>query len=213
MSDRVLHQVVKGSGKAADLLADVAIFAKTNGSEDKELNRKDKPQTALKNLLQSFAPADAANFDIWAAINTLKGWEGGKVAETDLQRSVDVKLKKLMCETYKIVVRGQNGELHLYLQNTTTKKLYMYLRQSLEAVSTGLVFVFDLIASSADRLDFNRELLKCVHKSIDMSNTCAEDLDDSLGLKLEYTMKWGRDELVHEQLNEVLNEGVLSMDF
>ena len=166
----------------------------------------------MKNLLQSFAPADAANFDIWAAINKLIGWEGRKVAETDLQRSVDVKLKKLMCETYQIVAQG-NGELHQYLQNTTTQKLYEYLRQSLEAVSTGLVFVFDLIASSADRLDFNRELLKCVHKSIDMSNTCAEDLDDSLGLKLKYTMKWGRDELVHEQLNEVLNEGVLSTDF
>ena len=137
MSDRVLHQVVKGSGKAADLLADVAIFAKTNGSEDKELNRKDKPQTALKNLLQSFAPADAANFDIVAVITTLKEWEGGKKPETDLQRSIDVKLRMLMCETYHIVVRGA--------VDATAKHLYQYLRKSLEAVSMGLVFVFDLM--------------------------------------------------------------------
>ena len=172
MSDRVLHQVVKGSGKAADLLADVAIS-----------NPKDLPQTALKNVLQMIND-DAANFDILTVIKTLKKWEGGKDPESDLQRSIDVKLKKLICENYDIVEKGndlqylqntktkklyEKGNDLQYLQNTKTKKLYKYLRESLEAVNMGLVFVLDLKASSADRLDFNKDVLKCVHKSIDMS--------------------------------------------
>jgi hypothetical protein len=169
MSDRTLHQVVKGSGKAADLLADIAIFTEANSSEDKdhkELNPKDQPQTALTNVLQMIND-DAANFDILTVIKTLKKWEGGRDPETDLQRSIDVKLKKLICETYDIVEKG--NDLHQYLQNTTTKKFYKYLRESLEAVNMGLVFVLDSKASSADRLDFNKDVLKCVHKSIDMS--------------------------------------------
>ena len=164
MSDRVLHQVVKGSGKAADLLADVAILL----ADVAISNPKDLPQTALKNVLQMIND-DAANFDILTVIKTLKKWEGGKDPESDLQRSIDVKLKKLICENYDIVEKGNDDDDLQYLQNTKTKKLYKYLRESLEAVNMGLVFVFDSKASSADRLDFNKDVLKCVHKSIDMS--------------------------------------------
>ena len=164
MSDRVLHQVVKGSGKAADLLADVAILL----ADVAISNPKDLPQTALKNVLQMIND-DAANFDILTVIKTLKKWEGGKDPESDLQRSIDVKLKKLICENYDIVEKGNDDDDLQYLQNTKTKKLYKYLRESLEAVNMGLVFVLDSKASSADRLDFNKDVLKCVHKSIDMS--------------------------------------------
>jgi hypothetical protein len=41
----------------------------------------------------------------------------------------------------------------------------------------------------------------------------SSSLGSSLWLKLKYTMMWGRDELVHEQLSEVQNEGILSTDF
>jgi hypothetical protein len=209
MSDRLLYQVVKGSGMAANLLADIAIFKEAISNEGKGLNPKDKPQSALKSVLEMInkdclekrAPKDdAANFDIVAVITTLKEWEGGKKPETDLQRSIDVKLRMLMCETYHIVVRGA--------VDATAKHLYQYLRKSLEAVSMGLVFVFDLNVSSDVPQDFNEELLKCVHKSIDMSNSSS----NSLGIKLKYTMKWGRDELVYEHLKEVLNERIISTD-
>ena len=69
--------------------------------------------------------------------------------------------------------------------------------------------VFDLKALSAD---FSLELLKCLLKSISAAK--GNPLDTEMTwYKLKYIMLWGRDELVHEQLKEVLNEGVLSTDF
>ena len=164
-------------------------------------------------MLQGLASAadDAASYDIFAAISTLKKWEDGKDVETDVQRSIDVKLRKLVCVSYSIVPKGAD--------NATTKDLYKYLRESLEAVSTGMVSVFDLKASSAD---FNGELLKCLLKSIDTSSSAGhKSLDphkawDKLKYakawdKLKYAMLWGRDDLVHEQLSKVLHGGVLCM--
>ena len=81
MSDRLLYQVVKCSGMAANLLADIAIFKEAISNEGKGLNPKDKPQSALKSVLEMInkdclekrAPKDgAANFDIVAVITTLK---------------------------------------------------------------------------------------------------------------------------------------------
>ena len=216
---------MKGSGKAADLLADVVIITDALTSEDKKLTPNDQAQAELEQVLKNLAPAaaDAAsNFDIFAAINTLKKWEDsdGQLAETDVQRTIDVKLRKLLCVSYNIVQKGAG--------NATTKSLYRYLRESLEAVSkgrrksanygasagVGLVSVFDLKASSAD---FNLELLKCLLKSIDRSSStisAAKGLPSISAIvldKLKYIMLWGRDELVREQLKEVLNEEVLSM--
>jgi hypothetical protein len=225
LPDPVLHQVLKGSGKAADLLADIVIITDALTSEDKKLTPNDQTQADLEQVLKILVPAaaDAAsNFDIFAAINTLKHWEDsyGKLAETDVQRTIDVKLSKLLCVSYNIVQKGAG--------NATTKSLYRYLRESLEAVSkgrgksanygasagAGLVSVFDLKASSAD---FNLELLKCLLKSIDRSSSTISAAKGLLGFsaivldKLKYIMLWGRDELVREQLQEVLNEEVLSM--
>jgi hypothetical protein len=222
LPDPVLHQVLKGSGKAADLLADIVIITDALTSEDKKLTANDQTQADLEQVLKILVPAaaDAAsNFDIFAAINTLKHWEDsyGKLAETDVQRTIDVKLSKLLCVSYNIVQKGAD-----------TKSLYKYLRESLEAVSkgrrksanygasagAGLVSVFDLKASSAD---FNLELLKCLLKSIDRSSSTISAAKGLLGFsaivldKLKYIMLWGRDELVREQLQEVLNEEVLSM--
>ena len=216
---------MKGSGKAADLLADIVIITDALTSEDKKLTPNDQTQADLEQVLKNLAPAaaDAAsNFDIFAAINTLKKWEDsdGKLAETDVQRTIDVKLSKLLCVSYNIVQKGAG--------NATTKSLYKYLRESLEAVSkgrrksanygasagAGLVSVFDLKASSAD---FNLELLKCLLKSIDRSSStisAAKGLPSISAIvldKLKLIMLWGRDELVREQLQEVLNEEVLSM--
>ena len=213
---------MKGSGKAADLLADIVIITDALTSEDKKLTPNDQAQAELEQVLKNLAPAaaDAAsNFDIFAAINTLKKWEDsdGQLAETDVQRTIDVKLSKLLCVSYNIVQKGAD-----------TKSLYRYLRESLEAVSkgrrksanygasagAGLVSVFDLKASSAD---FNLELLKCLLKSIDRSSStisAAKGLPSISAIvldKLKLIMLWGRDELVREQLQEVLNEEVLSM--
>ena len=213
---------MKGSGKAADLLADIVIITDALTSEDKKLTPNDQTQADLEQVLKILVPAaaDAAsNFDIFAAINTLKHWEDsyGKLAETDVQRTIDVKLSKLLCVSYNIVQKGAD-----------TKSLYKYLRESLEAVSkgrrksanygasagAGLVSVFDLKASSAD---FNLELLKCLLKSIDRSSStisAAKGLPSISAIvldKLKLIMLWGRDELVREQLQEVLNEEVLSM--
>jgi hypothetical protein len=225
LPDPVLHQVLKGSGKAADLLADIVIITDALTSEDKKFTPNDQTQADLEQVLKILVPAaaDAAsNFDIFAAINTLKHWEDsdGQLAETDVQRTIDVKLSKLLYVSYNIVQKGAF--------NATTKSLYRYLRESLEAVSkgrrksanygasagAGLVSVFDLKASSAD---FNLELLKCLLKSIDRSSFAisAAKLDISAyslwWYKLKYTMRMGRDDLVREQLSEVLNEKVLSM--
>ena len=209
---------MKGSGKAADLLADVVIITDALTSEDKKLTPNDQAQAELEQVLKNLAPAaaDAAsNFDIFAAINTLKEWEDsdGQLAETDVQRTIDVKLSKLLCVSYNIVQKGAG--------NATTKSLYKYLRESLEAVSrgrrksanygasagAGLVSVFDLKALSAD---FSLELLKCLLKSISAAK--GHPLDTEMTwYKLKYIMLWGRDELVREQLKEVLNEEVLSM--
>ena len=216
---------MKGSGKAADLLADIVIITDALTSEDKKLTPNDQTQADLEQVLKILVPAaaDAAsNFDIFAAINTLKHWEDsyGKLAETDVQRTIDVKLSKLLCVSYNIVQKGAG--------NATTKSLYRYLRESLEAVSkgrrksanygasagVGLVSVFDLKASSAD---FNLELLKCLLKSIDRSSStisAAKGLPSISAIvldKLKFITMWGRDELVREQLQEVLNEEVLSM--
>ena len=149
--------------------------------------------------MQLATPAgDAAKIDINAVVKKLKEWEESN-AETDIQRSVDVKLRKLFCESYRIVRKGKS--------DATAKNLYKCLRESLEAVGEDLVFVFDLKNSSAD---FNRELLKCALKSIDRSSTSAGDsLGQRAWYKLKYTMR-ARDDLVPEQLIEVLNEGVLN---
>jgi hypothetical protein len=165
----------------------------------------------LKQVLQGLASAadDADSYDIFAAISTLRKWEDGKDAETDVQRSIDVKLRKLVCVSYSIVPKGAD--------NATTKHLYKYLRESLDAVSTGMVSVFDLKASSAD---FNGELLKCLLKSIDTPSSAGnKSLDpkkawDKLKYakawdKLKFAMLWGRDDLVHEQLSKVLQGRVL----
>jgi len=209
LPDPVLHQVVKGSGKAADLLADVVIITDALTGEDKELNSKDEAQGELKQVLQDLVPAadDAANYDIFAAISALKTWEDDNIAETDIQRRIDIKLRRLLCVSYSIVQKGAN--------NATTKHLYKYLRESLEAVSTGMVSVFDLKGSSAD---FNGALLKCLLKSIDTSSSAGNNSLDpekawnklkyaKAWKKLEYIMRWGRDDLVREQLSEVLHEG------
>ena len=209
---------MKGSGKAADLLADIVIITDALTSEDKKLTPNDQAQAELEQVLKNLAPAaaDAAsNFDIFAAINTLKKWEDsdGQLAETDVQRTIDVKLRKLLCVSYNIVQKGAD--------DASTKSLYKHLRESLEAVSrgrrksanygasagAGLVSVFDLKALSAD---FSLELLKCLLKSISAAKGNSLDTEMTW-YKLKYIMLWGRDELVREQLKEVLNEEVLSM--
>jgi hypothetical protein len=222
---------VKGSGKAADLLADVFILTDAHSSEDNDednflqdnlLNRKDQAQAILKDVLQILATAasDAPKIDTRAVIQKpldgrsgidlrkmdtraaiqklLKGWEKEGRTQTDIQRSVDVKLRKLFCDSYEIVQKGPS--------EATTKKLYKYLRESLEAVGEGLVFVFDLRNSSAD---FNRELLKCALKSIDSSTSAGDSLLGRASYKLKYIMR-ARDDLVRDQLIEVLNEGFLN---
>jgi hypothetical protein len=221
---------VKGSGKAADLLADVFILTDAHSSEDNDednflqdnlLNRKDQAQAILKDVLQILATvaSDASKIDTRAAIQKpldgrssidlrkmdtraaiqklLKGWEKEGKTQTDIQRSVDVKLRKLFCDSYEIVQKGKS--------EATAQNLYKYLRESLEAVGEGLVFVFDLRNSSAD---VNRELLKCALKSIDSSTSAGDSLGRAC-YKLKYTMR-ARDDLVREQLIEVLNEGFLN---
>jgi hypothetical protein len=144
--------------------------------------------------MQLATPAgDAAKIDINAVVKKLKEWEESN-AETDIQRSVDVKLRKLFCESYSIVRKG-NGA-------ATAKKNYKTLRESLEAVNTGLVLVYDLENSLAD---FKLELLKCALKSFD---SCS-DSQKAACYKLKYTLK-ARDDLVPEQMKEVLIEGVLN---
>ncbi len=204
---------MKGSGRAADLLADVVILTDARSSDDIDedsllqdnlLKRMDQAQAALKDVLHQIlaTPAGyAAKIDTKAVVKKLKEWEEGK-AETDIQRRVDVKLRTLFCESYGIVRKGKS--------DATPKHLYKYLRESLEAVdqglSQGLVFVFDLKNSSAD---FNRELLKCALKSIDSSSSASDSLGQRAWYKLKFTMR-ARDDLIREQLMEVLNEGVLN---
>ncbi len=199
---------MKGSGRAADLLADVVLLTDARSEDidedsllqDNLLKRKDQAQAALKDVLHQIlaTPAgDAAKIDTKAVVKKLKEWEEGK-PETDIQRRVDLELRKLFCESYGIVQKGKS--------DATAKHLYKYLRESLEAVGQGLVFVFDLENSSAD---FNREFLKCALKSIDSSSTASDPLGQRAWYKLKYTIKC-RDDLVREQLIEVLNEGVLN---
>jgi len=188
-----VEQVVKGSGKAADLLADVVILTDVNGKGDSE--PKDQTQFQLNDVLQSLviSSEDAVDrYDIFEAIDTLKNWEHSDI-ETDIQRSTDVKLRSLMTESYSIVMKGAG--------NGTTKHLYKYLRETLEAVSTGLVFVFDLKEASSD---FNGALLKALMSSFERSDFAGKSLHEKAWYKLKYTMLWGRDDLVHEQLEEVL---------
>ena len=203
---------MKGSGKAADLLADIVIITDALTSEDKKLTANDQTQADLEQVLKILVPAaaDAAsNFDIFAAINTLKHWEDsyGKLAETDVQRTIDVKLSKLLCVSYNIVPQGAF--------NATTKlqkQLYRHLRESLEAVSTGLVSVFDLKATTASA-DFNLELLKCVVKSISADSVDMHNANNAkkTWYTLKYIMLWGRDDLIREHLSEVLDEEALSL--
>ncbi len=199
---------MKGSGGAADLLADVVILRKAYSSEENDednlLQPKDQAQAVLKEVihtlaLEALAPnsaGDAAKDETIAAIDTLKKWESAKGgSESDVQRSVDLKLRKLFCESYGIIPKGKS--------DATAKNIYKYLRHSLEAVGKGLVLVFDLKNSSAD---FNREMLKCALKSIDSFSSPGDSLGQRAWYKLKYTMK-SRDDLVPEQLIEVLNEG------
>ncbi len=166
-------------------------------------------QQEAKQVLKDLAPAadDAAKYDIFATIKTLKEWEDGKCEETDVQRSSDVKLIKLLCVSYNIVPQGAF--------NATTKlqkQLYRHLRESLEAVSTGLVSVFDLKATTASA-DFNLELLKCVVKSISADSVDMHNANNAkkTWYTLKYIMLWGRDDLIREHLSEVLDEEALSL--
>ncbi len=196
---------MRGSGGAADLLADVFILIKSYSSEENDednlLQPKDQAQAVLKKVIHDLAleanlTGDAAKDESIAAIDTLKKWESAKGgSESDVQRSVDLKLRKLFCESYGIIPKGKSY--------STAKNIYKYLRHSLEAVGKDLVHVFDLKNSSAD---FNREMLKCALKSIDSFSSPGDSLGQRAWYKLKYTMK-SRDDLVPEQLIEVLNEG------
>jgi hypothetical protein len=215
--------LVRGSGKAADMISDAVLlryaqihpaylkhrnpvqrqfwdFLRLCGVEESDHNGSGihDCKTAMIRIKQEIsfleATADPENADVKFAALRMADYHEGMAKKPILQQS------HLLRERAKELVSAGHDvgyDVINFDHNSDLNKEFLkclrILLQALEAASTDKCWVFDLRSTEPGGDDFSGALLKCLLNGVARPG---DETKDTLFTKLRYTMLWSRDDLM-----------------
>jgi len=196
--------LVRGSGKAADLLSD-AVLLQHSPSHPSHVKNFDVKQTAFWNFIKlcGIDPNDSLEnetYDWTKARDSVKrhlekfgeyerALKDHKTFDFELVRNFFEKACQLVAEIYNV---GPNS--------TDIRKCLDIINQCLEVAVLQKCFVYDLLSLESDKDDFNAALLKCLLNGVAKPG---EESAQVLLTKLQYAMLWSRDDPIDNLLNSM----------
>ena len=199
--------VVRGSGKASDLIADIVIM----------IQHRKMPecyeQLALWKILENPKVMPDLEKYIREHDEEVVQKKRGKLFDYSIEYfkgridslekgkedDMDEQMQKLMYSVYKVA--GLKTDASKPVE--PIRNAYTWLRLALEAAKSCNVSVFDFQKASGEGSeDFNAALLKCLLRG---SHALHSDTEKEAAWKrIKYTMLWDRDDLIHSELSSCL---------
>ena len=208
--------LVRGSGRAADLLSDFVLLRYSESHSAHVLHR-DYKQKKLYHFLfhdlkeeghewtvhgndeaKSDKDANGEGEDLYCfRFQAAADWLQTKVDQRTLSDHLKKKASKIFKEVYGIDIGAWGNEEQGV---KVADKAVKYVIGALQTAAKNKCWVFDLLSSEPGRDDFNGALLKCLLNGI---QKVGEENKHSLWKKLKYTMMWDRDDLMGYILERV----------